>query len=468
MKFYRIIAFALGLLLLCPYMLAQERIIYVSSSGDDNNYGITETSPLKTISYALKRGDIVLLKAGDVFYENLLLNNKKLGRYGIGKNPVVCGFKRIVKPNWQKVDDNIWKILLVDNNYDGFIVEGSSPYNGIGCIYEYNKDELHGHRVKAKGLLSENWDFWQINYYDNKTNPSVFDELYLYLDENPNLLQLAFSVSASAARVDKSTIENVDFTGFGFGLGCGSDVTIRNCKLDMLGGRIISGDKNVCCYGNGIEFYLGASKKNCLVEGCIISRCYDCGITIQGVPTSDKYGMQAYPKNIVIRNNLITNCCQGWEEFLNNSPQARFINCLFENNIVLNSGETGWGYELSRRKFCHVLNTNMYGNRGMVLRNNIFAGGNFINSLFVNDSYISDTWENNIVYIAYGYDLVRDPDAVKRIVKLTDRKSKRRKIEEYRCLTGDNNTKFYVWSDKRVRSKARSLLKKYLRSYSNN
>lgn len=455
----------LGSFYLCTYVIAEDKIVYVSSKGDDNNTGKTEDSPLKTVSYALEKGDVILLKAGDVFHESLEIRNKSIGKYGKGKNPVISGFKKILKPEWQKVGDNIWRISLVADNYEGFYVNGSSSYNGIGCIYEYDKDILHGHRVNKKNRLVSNWDFWQTDYYDKETNPSVFDNLFLYLDKDPNLLKLEFSVSAAAARMENCKIENLNFVGFGFGLSCGSNVIIRNCKLDVIGGRIINGEKNVCCYGNGIEFYMGPSINNCLVEGCYISRCFDCGITIQSVPTTSSFGMSAFPENIIIRNNLITNCCQGWEEYLNNSPQTRFVNCIFENNIILNSGETGWGYENGRKRFCHILNTNMYGNRGMILRNNIFAGGNFLNSLYNKGKYASDTFENNCVYIAYGYDLVRDPDAVKIIVSLTDSRTKKEKINEYRRLTNDNTTKFYVYNEKRVRNITQKLLRKFLQNH---
>ena len=67
--------------------------VYVSSSGNDNNSGLTEDKPVKTISKALKLRKNILLRKGDVFYENITLNGHNLGAYGKGDKPKLCGWK---------------------------------------------------------------------------------------------------------------------------------------------------------------------------------------------------------------------------------------------------------------------------------------------------------------------------------------------------------------------------------------
>lgn len=456
-----------SLFLIFGEIISANTVVYVSSSnGDDSFSGLTPDKPVKTIAHAIKKSDNIRLKAGDVFYESLKITNKRIGRYGSGKNPEICGFKRIINPNWVAVGENIWEISLNDQNFSGFQAHEASFYNGIGCIHEYDKDVIHGHRVKNFDEMINDWDIWQDCCRGGNVGSFDYDNLYLFLSEDPNFLSLEFSVGTFAAKIDNSVVENINFIGFGTGLGCESNVTIRNCKIDIIGGKIYSFERHLICYGNGIEFYLGRSKKNCLVEGCLISRCYDSGVTIQGSKNTDAIGRRAYPENIIIRNNLITNCCQGWEEFLNNNPDGHFINCRFENNFVFRSGDTGWGYESWRQKYCHILNSNLYGNKGMIIRNNIFAGGNFINSLFINNHYQSDYFDNNICYITYGEDLVRDPDRVKKIVQVVRNKSKTEIIKEYRNLSGDMSTRFYFWRKERINKKISTLIGQFLNSHS--
>jgi hypothetical protein len=69
---------------------------YVSSSaGDDINGNGGALRPFKTIAHALKTfkaGDDLLLKRGDVFYENfgnVRLSHNTLGAYGVGERPTV-------------------------------------------------------------------------------------------------------------------------------------------------------------------------------------------------------------------------------------------------------------------------------------------------------------------------------------------------------------------------------------------
>ena len=111
---------------------------------------------------------------------------------------------------------------------------------------------------------------------------------------------------------------------------------------------------------------------------------------------------KATPRNIVFRNNLITDCCQGWEDFLRNDPDVKYENCRFENNIVVNAGESGFGYPESRKKRCNVLGNNYEGDRGMIIRNNTFVGGNYYCSGAYNGKYTSNRWVGNLHYIPRG------------------------------------------------------------------
>ena len=439
-------------------------VVYVSSTlGDDSYNGLSEATPFKTIKKALRVSCDIRLKAGDTFFENIELNQKYISRYGQGPNPVICGYKRIITPKWEKVDSNIWRISLKEGNYSGFIVEGSSLSNNIGCIHEYDKDLIHGRKVQYKTELKENWDIWQTERFDKQLPHSEFDWLYLYYSDDPNELNIEFSVSNTAISVITSTIDCIDIKGFGFGLSCWSGTKVRNCSIDAIGGIIQIGAPRYTCYGNGIEFYVNRNISNCIVENCTISRCYDCGVTIQASDCG-----KATPSNIIIRNNLIYNCCQGWEDFLRNDDNVVYENCIFENNILLNNGNTsGFGYPESRFKYCHILGNNSSGNKGMIIRNNIFVGGNYFCGGSYNGEYKSNIWEGNKCYIKRGdyiiggyfgkEDVIRIPidrGSFQSILEAT-----KESVKRYRELTGDMTTQFVVKSEKWINRKAKKLRK---------
>lgn len=423
--------------------------VYVSSSlGSDKYSGQSEDVPFKTIAKALTLSCDIKLKAGDVFYETVDLKGKTLTRYGEGTNPMLCGYKRIKRHNWEKVEEHIWKIKLSDDNYTGYITNGSTISNNIGCLHEYDKDLIHGRKVQFRKELKENWDIWQTERYDSQVSSSEFDWLYLYYSGNPNILKIEFSVYDTALRIENSVIDGIDIVGFGFGIAGGPKSIIRNCKIDAIGGRIQIGAKEYICYGNGIEFYINRNIHNCLVENCTISRCYDCAVTIQG---SD--GGQATPRNIVIKHNLIFDCCQAWEDFLRNDNNVVYENCRFENNTILNSGNTsGFGYPESRFKFCHVLGNNTMGDKGMIIRNNTFVGGNWHCGNPYNGKYRSNVWEGNTCVIKRGDYLLGDYFGTSDVIRIPTEKGEFRSlkaatedaIRRYRQITGDQTTQFII------------------------
>ena len=238
----------------------------------------------------------------------------------------------------------------------------------------------------------------------------------------------------------------------------------RKYEIDAIGGRIIPEGRGYNCYGNGIEFYLGGSTdiENCIVEDCYISRCYDCGITIQG-----SRGTTATPRNIYVRNNLIENCCQGWEDFLRNNKDVVYENCLFADNIILHSGNTsGFGYQKSRFKYCHILGNNVAGDKGMRIENNVFADGNFYCSGVYNNAYRSNLWSGNVCYIESGDFVLGEYFGQRDVLRVRkNKKNSSNELSQYRKLTGDDTTKFVILTRRRVLNKANKLGKKFFKSH---
>lgn len=450
---------------------AYGKVVYVSSSiGCDDNDGRTEYTPFKSITKGLEKGDTVLLRRGDVFFESITVASKYLGAYGDGCKPALYGWRRIIKPKWEERGKNVWSLCLTDDSvFAGYKVNKSSYENNIGCFYEYEQDAVHGRRVRYKKELRMDWDFWQTEKHKrSELSTSDFDSLYLYLSRNPNNERIGISVSSTAIVLANGTIDGVSIKGWGFGISAGSKSIIKNCRIDAIGGKQIFAENEFISYGNGIEFYVSSNIKDCLVENNYISRCYDCGVTIQA---SEKG--QATPKNINVRNNLIERCCQGWEDFLRNDQNVVFENCVFENNIVLNSGNTsGFGYPDNRFKYCHVLGNNTKGDKGMIIRNNIFVGGNFYCSGAYNGMYKSNVWQDNICIIKRGdfilgnyngnADVIRIPlvkGAFPTLKQATDYEIKR-----YRTLTGDTSTRFIIKSEAVINRKIKKQIIYFLKN----
>ena len=427
------------------------KAIYVSSiSGSLTNNGLNSDSPIASLSTALTLADTVYVEAGSYLYGGVTIKGKVVKRYGDGHNPTICGFKRLVAPDWQEAGENIWKICLTEANYEGVKIAGSSASNNICCLYEYDKDLIHGRKVRYAEEMTQDWDFWQTEKIKDAA-ASDYDNLYLYYTGNPNDLSLGFSIYDTGISCSDCTIDGINLIGFGFGIGARSNTVIRNCKIDVIGGRMIDEGYRYTCYGNGIEFYVSQDISDCLVEHCQISRCYDCGVTIQGSNCGS-----ATPRNIIIRNNLISNCCEGWEDFLRNDTDVVYENCIFDNNVVLDSGNSGFGYTDKRAKYCHVLGNNIKGNKGMIIRNNLFIGGNFYCSGAYNGEYKSNKWEGNVCFLSKGDYMLSNYIGTEDVLRVPEQygvfdcSSYSKNLEAYRELTGDYSTRFQIVGDARI------------------
>ena len=378
---------------------------------------------------------------------------------------MLCGYKRIIDVSrWEPVSKNIWRIKLAEENFAGWNEANvSSLNNNIGCIHEYDLDLVHGRKMQYREELKQDWDIWQTERFDKETPATEFDYLYLFLTKDPRQLKLELSIASAAASVEKSTIENIDFVGFGFGIAAKTNAVIRKCRIDAIGGIIQLGTKSYVCYGNGIEFWVSKNLYGGLVENNVISRCYDSGCTIQGRVSS--------PENIIFRKNLIYNCCQGWEDFLtNDDPNVTFRNCVFEKNTVLNSGDSGFGYPKTRFKYCHVLGNNFKGNKGMIICQNTFIGGNYYCSGSFQKKYMSNVWRNNTCIIKRGDYIIGNYDGTKDVVRIPSEKGKysslraatKATVAQYRELTGDKTTKFVIEDEETINKRVNKLKNKFL------
>lgn len=399
--------------------------VYVSSSdGDDSNFGIDKSHPIKTISLARSFQKNIKLKCGDVFYGPVRLSGVSMSSYGIGSKPILSGWKKIQhdqKQNYweegvlydgkwtQKKGSHIWRLDLSKDIFKG-CTQNFSCSNNIGLIINENTKEMYGRKCQflyqdgrhrnqysQDGTwLEKNFDFYQCSKKGNEnlTN-NDFRYLYMFLDKDPNDLDLSFSTYATGVSLHNANVEGVRIEGFGcHGFGCGSNVRIENCEIEYIGGSQQVGYPQWVRFGNGVEFYISTSMKNGYVANNHISHTFDCATTIQGSNYDD-----ANASNIYFENNNISNCRQAFEHFLNNKDTKNgghvdYFNCGFINNVCFNIGDNGFSSP-ELRDAC-ILSYESTGNKSIEISGNTFVGANyycgtnFSNKIHDNKIYLYD------------------------------------------------------------------------------
>ena len=281
---------------------------------------------------------------------------------------------------------------LNSDNFTGFTTH--KPFvNNIGCIHDYDNDQIHGRRLQLRNYLKENWDFYQTSNHKKGIQDSEFDYIYLYLESNPNLLHLEFSVGLAAAMLENTKVENLLFTGFGQGIVCKSNVTVSNCRIDVIGGRCYLNELDFCCQGSGIQVDANGGVSNCKVSDCHITRCYEAGVSIYA-----SYQNKIPVDGVSILNNLIANCGRGFEIVMSNVTDVNFEDCAFVSNTVLNSGNSGFSYTYQNFSTSHVFMVCGMKKTKFIVDGNIFVKGNLYLSSISNNNQLSD-WHNNTCYL---------------------------------------------------------------------
>lgn len=442
-------------------------VAYVSSSnGNDFNKGSIET-PFRSIQRALELGaDTILLKSGDVFYEKIDLDGSFMDKYGEGEKPRLLGVKIpqpgawengvLIDGKWTKCKSCIWRVdlSLDDVKYSGFKTGGSSFFNNVGAIVNLTTDNMNNCRkVPRYSDMTENFDFWQYCPLEElkNTKPEDFDLLYLYFDGDPNEYYFGITMGTSAITLRNSTVCNLNIRYWGYGIDFFDNVRISGCDVDGIGGYIMIGNDKWALLGNGIGSWISPPKRsNCIIEGCNVSRTFDCGATIQG----SNLRLDIKAENIIFSNNTFRNCCQTFEEFLRGSNNDNvYNNCIFEHNVSIDAGiNTGFRYYDNRYKRCHYLCSSYFRNTGMIIRNNIAINGNYYCATAFDGYYRQAIWQDNVCKIVRGQDLLGNYRGTADVIKIPEQKGKFSTLDEatdsaiakYRLLTGDNTTTFII------------------------
>lgn len=321
-------------------------IYYVSNTGLDTNDGLspeTAWATIQKVNATIVGGDEVRFRRGDTFYGTIFPTRGKNENeptvyrdYGEGHKPVITQMKKIKKEAWVQVSEKIWRVDLYDiNNYTG---NTSELDKNVGYM------KVDGKLLYDKKFVMENlekqWDFYCDD--DNKKVPYM----WLYSEKNPGELaesiEVACEIFGSCLEYDVQFV-NLYFTGTGaHGIGFfGKRVLISGCEFHQIGGsRLVWYPSPDCRYGNGVEIGGWIDSSDIIVENCSFSEVYDVATTIQGRPETGW-------KNIHFRNNLIWNCNQAfeiWMEVADKEKDIGMVDCSFTDNVCINCGY-GWGYD---------------------------------------------------------------------------------------------------------------------------
>jgi len=379
--------------------------VYISSSwGDDRNDG-SISSPKKTLSGLpenLRRNTRVLLKKGDVFYENLSrFDSCIITSYDSGEAPLICGFRKLKSnTHWEKESANVWKVdLFQEDHFSGYpMPAGDSKWlcNNIGFMYDETNDTLYGRLVRQKNLLEKRWDLFTSE--SNKPD-QMFRFVYIF-HEDPRSESGTFCFPVYEYGMTDLThchISHISVQGFSMhGISNLNDCLVENCAVDLIGGAIFP-DKTLDWFrfGNGIEFWIedeGSSANNNTVSHCWISRVYGCGASLQGTNASTNAVSNKF------KSNVFYYCRHAFETLLEGVRGVDYIDCEFVGNICYNMTRNGfdcpeeWDANIySDEKAVHKSRIKVY--------NNFFWGSDHI---FMDSKFTALDMKFNVVFLYRG------------------------------------------------------------------
>lgn len=329
---------------------------YVSERGSDNNDGLSEKTPWKTIKRVneaeLCEGDGVFFKRGDHFRANghslKLKSGVTYSAYGKGDKPVLVGsisassekcWEETDAPNIyryiNRVDDpgcivfdggKAWGIKMTANA--GVSVDNGVVHNGIDTPFASGGKEFTSYKS-----LENNLEFIDIGgtlyLYSKDGNPGrVFESVEIM----PDL------TGVGAGSIKNAVFDNIKLFGYGHhGLTCGSveGFTVQNCIFAWIGGS----DHRL---GNAIENW--GSANGFTVDNCWFYQIYDCCYTTQITGATS----EVHIYDVEFKNNVSEYANSGPEIWGNgkNSENSliNYHSVSVYNNYVRNNGY-GWSHQ---------------------------------------------------------------------------------------------------------------------------
>lgn len=349
---------------------------YISNTGNNLNNGTSSSTPWQTLaklnSITLVAGDIVLLKAGDTFNEQLPVNQSgsagnviRFGSYGGIIKPVITAFTTLT--GWTSLGSNKWEKAInagADLNevlyYDQFAAMGRWPdYSTIG-ERGYQQYETGGSKTTltdnelVTGSGISNWQLngtaevvvrtvpWEIDrslitgqsgttlnfnaLSDFTTSGSGFfirndirtltqDGEWFY---QPNTKITMYSTTNPSGNVKVSTIDDLCY------INGKSYITIENIKFEGADksaihlyqtSNVTIQDNDIIWTGNnavaGMLNYSWSPQDNLVITRNNIQWTSNSGIDLNNFPQNNVDGSKiqsTYAHNVIVTYNTITNC----------------------------------------------------------------------------------------------------------------------------------------------------------------
>ncbi len=303
-----------------------QTIIYFSTSGSDQNDGLSPTTPKLDPSPYITSGNCqCLLKSGDVFSIRSTINvgsNVVISTYG-GKSRAGLSFIQTTIDTFKPADpqNGIFVVALNPNDSDtGWIsVDGSINWKRILSPSLSNNNEYYVDRAANAIYIKSASDL------TGKHARYAYGQNGLYIIHGQNVI-----------------VENIEISGAGYhgiSIISESNVLISNCFIHDIGGGIhqSSGAK----YGNGIQIWASVCD-NIAIYKSIVTDCFDAGIT----PQCDT-NQRGNSSNLFFLNNLVERCNYGFEAF-HSSTSYTMQNVVASNNIFYDIKDITGGYRLTQ------------------------------------------------------------------------------------------------------------------------
>ena len=293
---------------------------YFSREGSDKNNGLSPDSPLlDPAPYFNIPGVSLFLKSGEEFYINeinITNCNIIISTYGGYEKAVINGLKTSNNSFIHAYDD-VYSIVL--------------DVPEVGAIIDSAKHNWS--RVSSQAYLFNSGDY----YYDKSTRT-----LYKKSSNNIEGTPLKYSIGQNGIKLSGASnvlIKNIEICGYGrHGINVGSNcsnISICDCFLHDIGGAELFTNTK---YGNAIQVW----SDNChdiSISNNAIDKIYDTGITVQNSKTDGAVGNST---NIIIRNNIVSNCYWGMEFY--NNQRSFSAECFVEGNTVTDIRDITNGY----------------------------------------------------------------------------------------------------------------------------
>ncbi len=362
---------------------------YVSNEGNDDNNGLSESTPLKTLDKVqtllnngtIKKGDNILFRDGDTFRGAISLNvsNILIGSYGDitkGKPLLTTSLHDGAKEGeWIEVKPNIWKYTYEGNDeiFSAdigtiwmFCNEGNNnctkSMTTIDQKYEYATKIMSNNDYDESNIENEIDSFLtsdlQIYHvgHANSNDQTAGKEIYMYSTSNPKdrFDRIEFSQGINTINTTKPSlyVDNISikYSGnHGIGTFTVSNLVVKNCEIGFIGGSIQSykSDHTPIRYGNGVQIWGGVMdlsgetvNEGFYVDNSYIYQCYDAGLTFQYT----KNGI-AHLEKTVFTNNILEYSNYNIEYWMDSTStdqsildQSYIKDFLIQDNIMRYSG----------------------------------------------------------------------------------------------------------------------------------